>query len=96
MAVALMADIDELRNGWFRVEPIGDACLAKEAVYFGLRVLRDPGRLETFALLERTERFIGRADTKKFQMGQPRDCRERIERPDGGGPPGRVPAWKRR
>lgn len=91
-----MAGIDELRNGWFRVEPIGDPCLAKEAVCFGSRVSRDPGRLETFALLEGTERFIGRADAKKFQMGQPRDCRERIERLDGGGLSGRVPAWKRR
>ena len=54
-AVALMVDIDELRNGWVRVELISDSCLAKEAVYFGLRVLRDQGRLETFALLEGTD-----------------------------------------
>lgn len=89
-------DIDELRNSWLRVELIGGSCFAKETVYFGLRVLREPGRPQMYALLDGAEQFVGRAYTKKFQIGQPWDCRQWFERPDSRRLPGGVPTWERR
>ena len=60
----------ELRKAGHGVELIGNAGAIKEAIGFSLWVLREPGRLQLFAPLERCQQLLLRADTEKFQMHQ--------------------------